>query len=487
MYFSVLIVILYVIYWIIQNWKLIKLDIREPIEYPMGIRQTFSVYKLKRFKFITEHCLMYPEILKVWFGPKMLLLIHKPELIQKVLMSSSCLEKWNFFYGLMERDYGLIAAKFITWRDHRKFFNYSFNLKVLRSFIPTFLEHSDWMCKDLVEETQDFDFLPYCKKISFDILCSTSLGTDMKDFSQQPLYSKILEAFEITEEAMNEKFRLPFLYPKTIFKLTNTFKKERKNQRILEEFQNDIIERRRKVIQTMQSNNTINGDTRNILIDHIILNEEKFTSEQIKDHILTFVSGYETWANGLAHTILLLAMHPEVQDKCIDEINRVFTSDDIELNYESFNELQYFDLVQKESFRLLPTVPMVLRQTVEDFEIQPGVVIPKDVNVLINFFALHRQPEIWGENADKFDPDNFLPENAAKRHPFSFLPFSAGQRNCIAYRYSMLSLKITVVKLLQAFKFSTSMQMKDLRFKSYISLKLCTPHLLRIEKRSKTS
>lgn len=54
---------------------------------------------------------MYPEILKVWFGPKMLLLIHKPELIQKVLMSSSCLEKWNFFYGLMERDYGLIAAK----------------------------------------------------------------------------------------------------------------------------------------------------------------------------------------------------------------------------------------------------------------------------------------------------------------------------------------------------------------------------------------
>lgn len=234
----------------------------------------------------------------------------------------------------------------------------------------------------------------------------------------------------------------------------------------------------------MQSNNTINGDTRNILIDHIILNEEKFTPEQIKDHILTFVSGYETWANGLAHTILLIAMHPEVQQKCIDEINSVFTSDDVELNYESLNELQYFDLIQKEAFRLLPTVPMVLRQTIEDFEIQSGVVIPKDVNVLINFFALHRQPEIWGENADKFNPDNFLPENAAKRHPFSFIPFSAGQRNCIAYRYTMLSLKITVVRLLQAFKFSSSMQMKDLRFKSYISLKLCTPHLLRIERRS---
>ena len=46
MYFSVLIVILYVIYWIIKNWKLIKLNIPEPIEYPLGIRQVFSVYKL---------------------------------------------------------------------------------------------------------------------------------------------------------------------------------------------------------------------------------------------------------------------------------------------------------------------------------------------------------------------------------------------------------------------------------------------------------
>lgn len=44
-----------------------------------------------------------------------------------------------------------------------------------------------------------------------------------------------------TEEAMNEKFRLPFLYPHTLFKLTNTFKIERKNQRILKEFQVRIL------------------------------------------------------------------------------------------------------------------------------------------------------------------------------------------------------------------------------------------------------
>ena len=176
-----------------------------------------------------------------------------------------------------------------------------------------------------------------------------------------------------------------------------------------------------------------NGDVveRNILIDHIILNEDKFTEQQINDHVVTFVSGYETWANALAHTMLLIAIHPEVQAKCIEEINCVFSSKDIEIDAESMNQLQYLDMVQKEVYRLMPTVPIVLRQTREDFELEKGLVIPKNVNFMINLHALHRRKDIWGEDANKFNPDNFLPENANKRHPFSFLPFSGGQRNCI--------------------------------------------------------
>ena len=46
MYFCVLILILFVIYWIIKNRKLIKLNVPEALEYPMGMRQIFSLYKL---------------------------------------------------------------------------------------------------------------------------------------------------------------------------------------------------------------------------------------------------------------------------------------------------------------------------------------------------------------------------------------------------------------------------------------------------------
>ena len=217
----------------------------------------------------------------------------------------------------------------------------------------------------------------------------------------------------------------------------------KRNKHIIK-LQRDILERRRSALklQAGQTSENENGDIveRNILIDHILLNEDKFTDQEINDHIVTFVSGYETWANALAHTMLLIAIHPEIQAKCFEEISCVFSSEDIEIDAASMNQLQYLDMVQKEVYRLMPTVPIVLRQTREHFELEKGVVIPKNVNFVINLYALHRRKDVWGEDADKFNPDNFLLENANKRHPFSFLPFSSGQRNCIGKLYYISSI-----------------------------------------------
>lgn len=183
-----------------------QLKIPNPNAFPLAIEIFYPVYKLgisspeERFKIIAEYCLKFPDMMKLWVGPKLAIFVNSPERIQKVLMSQKCLEKWNLFYRLMERDHGLISASVQRkWKEHRKFFNFSFNLKILESFMPTFVDYSEVLCDNLekeVESGKEFDFLDYAKKASFEILCATSLGTNMKDAKNEKNYEKIFEAFE---------------------------------------------------------------------------------------------------------------------------------------------------------------------------------------------------------------------------------------------------------------------------------------------------
>lgn len=49
--------------------------------------------------------------------------------------------------------------------------------------------------------------------------------------------------------------------------------------------------------------------------------------------------------------------------------------------------------------------------------------------------------------------DRFTKEAKEKRHPFAYLPFGTGPRNCIGMRFALLTLKLSVVRMVQSFKF----------------------------------
>lgn len=190
---------------ICKLWILHRIKIRYPNDFSIFIEVFYPIVKLgvssaeDRFKILSEYCWRFPGVLKFWVGPKLVIFVNNPELIQKVLFSPKCLEKWNLFYSLMERDHGLISASVKQkWREHRKFFNFSFNRKTLDSFLPTFCEFSELLCRNLEKEIDgsEFDFVSHAKKTSFDILCATLLGTDMNDYRTKPFYEKIFTAYE---------------------------------------------------------------------------------------------------------------------------------------------------------------------------------------------------------------------------------------------------------------------------------------------------
>lgn len=61
-----------------------------------------------------------------------------------------------------------------TWKVHRKSLNYSFNMKILQSFIPIFIENAQKLCSDLSEnlgKKQQFDMLTYTSHSALNMIC----------------------------------------------------------------------------------------------------------------------------------------------------------------------------------------------------------------------------------------------------------------------------------------------------------------------------
>lgn len=190
-------------------------------------------------------------------------------------------------------------------------------------------------------------------------------------------------------------------------------------------------------------------------------------------------------------------MHPEVQDRLYEEIKTFWTDP---LDYDSLQNFTYLNMVVNESLRLLPILPYLLRRTTADVKlgilttnlfsihfklnlkfISENFTIPAGVNIVINLFHLLRNADAWGKDFKSFNPDNFLPENIERIGSANFLPFSYGPRNCIGYKYAMVSVKIALITVLKNFKLKTTHTMDNLRFDLDLMIKLKEKHMVTLE------
>jgi cytochrome P450 family 4 len=126
-----------------------------------------------------------------------------------------------------------------------------------------------------------------------------------------------------------------------------------------------------------------------------------------------------------------LSQHPDVQQKAYDEIISILGSKghNVALTHSNLQDMKYLEMAIKETLRLHPSVPVIGRNLTEDTEIG-GVMVPKGIDIGIQIFAIHRNPEVF-PNPGHFDPERFCEGYELRKNPYEYIPFSAGPRNCI--------------------------------------------------------
>ncbi|KAK2982103.1 hypothetical protein RJ640_011714 [Escallonia rubra] len=106
----------------------------------------------------------------------------------------------------------------------------------------------------------------------------------------------------------------------------------------------------------------------------------------------------------------------------------------------------------------IPNVDMVLKmkQALEDMKFG-GITVPKGVNVWTLVTTLHTDPEIWGPDAFKFNPERFANGvSGACKQPYLYMPFGIGPRVCLGQSLAQAELKILISLIVAKFSFSLS-------------------------------
>ncbi|XP_056618435.1 cytochrome P450 3A30 [Triplophysa dalaica] len=177
--------------------------------------------------------------------------------------------------------------------------------------------------------------------------------------------------------------------------------------------------------------------------------EKGLSDHEILSQSMIFIfAGYETTSSTLTFLFYNLATNPDALKKLQKEIDETFPNK-VSLDYETLMNMDYLDAALNESLRLFPPAARLERVCKKTVEIN-GLIIPKDMVVMIPTYVLHRDPEHWSD-PDSFKPERFTQDNRESIDPYTFMPFGMGPRNCIGMRFAQVTMKLAVVEILQRF------------------------------------
>lgn len=163
-----------------------------------------------------------------------------------------------------------------------------------------------------------------------------------------------------------------------------------------------------------------------------------------------FAAAVDTSATTVEWALSELMKHPETMKRVQKELENVVGLDRM-IEESDLENLEYLDMVVKETLRLHPVAPLLLpHESMEDCTVN-GFHIPKKSRILINVWAIGRDPEAWTD-PEKFFPERFVGSKIDLRgRDFQLLPFGSGRRSCPGMQLGLTLVRIVLAQLVHCF------------------------------------
>ncbi|XP_041992634.1 premnaspirodiene oxygenase-like [Salvia splendens] len=337
------------------------------------------------------------------------------------------------------------------WRQMRKLcIDELFNAKTVRLFQSIRSDETSRLIDSLRESSGRIVNLT--EKIfssSSSITCRAACGGVVED-------GETLMKLMVDSTQMVAGFEIADLFPSSriVGALSWTKRRLKTMRRELDVILDDVIDRhKRNRVENGSGNSEFGNED---LVDVLIKVQEEgqlripIDNDNIKAVLFDiFTAGTETSSSTIDWTMVELLRHPQVMAKAQAELREALKGMSVEQTNVVYS-LKYLKLVIKETMRLHPPVPIVFRACKEE-QVINGYTIPAGEKVLVNIWAMHRDPRYW-EDPEMFKPERF--ENQSLDFvggDYHFLPFGAGKRMCPGMTFGLATIEFALSHLLYNF------------------------------------
>jgi cytochrome P450 len=200
---------------------------------------------------------------------------------------------------------------------------------------------------------------------------------------------------------------------------------------------NDLIDKKRVALEK--------GVTERDILS-VALESGGFSNDNLVDQLMTFLAaGHETTASAMLWACYLLCEHPDVQARLRAEVREHLpspsTAGGSKVTSADVDGASYLNAFCNEVLRFFPSVPLTVRLAEHDTTVL-GRAIPKGTTMIMSPWAINVNEELWGPDAETFNPDRWLGADGRAQHTggadsnYSFLTFIHGPRSCIGQNFA---------------------------------------------------
>src|SRR4051812_28449219 len=406
---------------------------------PRWLGGNLAAFRRDRLGFLTECARTYGDVVALRFGPRRMMVVNHPDLVEEVLVANNRHYIKHFALRMTEQTLGngLLTSEGDFWRRQRRLAQPAFHRERIAAHAEVMVAFTERMLESWADG-QVRDVQDDMMRVTLEIVAKTLFDADVSDDTADA--SEAMETLMRCFTArINKLIRLPERFP------TPVNLRLRRAARRLDTIIYEIIARRR-------ASGEDRGDLLSMLLDAQDDDDgARMTDRQLRDEAMTlFMAGHETTANTLTWAWYLLAQHPEAEARLHAELDEVLGGRAPTL--ADLPRLPYAEHVITETLRLYPTVWILGREAIEPAEVG-GYRVPVGTTVYMSQWVVHRDARFF-DAPESFRPGRWA-DGLAKRIPrYAYFPFGGGPRICIGNSFAMMESVLLLATIARRFRLS---------------------------------